>query len=99
MCGPEQHEFRFDATVGVPPDAFSETGQDWGPPPWRWEVMAQNDFVWMRRRARRSAALFDGFRVDHLVGLYRTYSPDRPRRAPFFAPRTKPRSSSLASGS
>ena len=30
-----QHEFRFDATIGVPPDAFSETGQDWGLPPWR----------------------------------------------------------------
>ena len=35
-----QHEFRFDATIGVPPDAFSETGQDWGLPPWRADVMA-----------------------------------------------------------
>ncbi len=25
-----QHLFRFDATVGTAPDAFSETGQDWG---------------------------------------------------------------------
>ncbi|HYU81016.1 MAG TPA: 4-alpha-glucanotransferase [Vicinamibacterales bacterium] len=69
----DQHEFRFDATVGVPPDAFSETGQDWGLPPWRWDVMSLNEFAWMRRRARRSAALFDGFRLDHLVGLYRTF--------------------------
>jgi 4-alpha-glucanotransferase len=68
-----QREFRFDATVGAPPDAFSEDGQDWGLPPWRWEVMAANDFEWMRHRARRTAALFDGFRLDHLVGLYRTY--------------------------
>jgi 4-alpha-glucanotransferase len=82
-----QDEFRFDATVGVPPDAFSETGQDWGLPPWRWDVMATNDFAWMRTRAVRTAELFDGFRLDHLVGLYRTYI--RPKDAgvePFFAP-------------
>lgn len=83
----DQEEFRFDATVGVPPDAFSETGQDWGLPPWRWEVMAQNDFAWMRRRARRTAALFDGFRLDHLIGLYRTFvRPLDPATLPFFAP-------------
>jgi 4-alpha-glucanotransferase len=68
-----QDEFRFDATVGVPPDAFSETGQDWGLPPWRARVMALNDFGWMRARARRYADLYDGYRIDHLVGLYRTY--------------------------
>ena len=68
-----QAEFRFDATIGVPPDAFSETGQDWGLPPWRWDVMAANDFAWMRARARRMPRSYDGFRIDHLVGLYRTY--------------------------
>ena len=68
-----QPEFRFDATIGVPPDAFSETGQDWGLPPWQWDAMAANDFAWMRARARRHAAIYDGYRIDHLVGLYRTY--------------------------
>lgn len=68
-----QREFRFDATIGVPPDAFSETGQDWGLPPWRAGVMAANDFTWMRARARRYLDLYDGYRIDHLVGLYRTY--------------------------
>ena len=68
-----QHEFRFDATIGTPPDAFSETGQDWGLPPWRANVMASNGFAWMRARARRYGDLYDGFRIDHLVGLYRTY--------------------------
>lgn len=68
-----QPEFRLDATIGVPPDAFSETGQDWGLPPWRADVMAAGDFGWMRARARRYADLYDGYRIDHLVGLYRTY--------------------------
>jgi len=68
-----QDQFRMDASVGVPPDAFSETGQDWGLPVYRWDVCAANDFEWLRHRARRNADLFDGYRVDHLVGFYRTY--------------------------
>lgn len=68
-----QDEFRLDASVGVPPDAFSETGQDWSLPVYRWEVLADRNFDWLRERARRNAELFDGFRVDHLVGFYRTY--------------------------
>src|SRR5437667_2658181 len=68
-----QDEFRMDASVGVPPDAFSETGQDWGLPVYRWEVLAERDFDWLRDRAHRNADLFDGYRVDHLVGFYRTY--------------------------
>lgn len=78
-----REQFRLDATVGVPPDAFSETGQDWGLPPWRWEVMRRTGFQWIRLRARRTAALFDGVRIDHLVGLYRIYvrplDPAQPR--------------------
>ena len=67
------HAFRFDATVGVPPDAFSDTGQDWGLPVYRWDVFAKEEDAWIRERARRSLALFDGYRIDHLVGFYRTY--------------------------
>ena len=68
-----QDEFRLDASVGVPPDAFSETGQDWGLPVYRWDVLAERDFDWLRDRAHRNADLFDGYRVDHLVGFYRTF--------------------------
>ena len=69
-----QEEFDRSASVGVPPDAFSETGQDWGLPLPRWTVMAATDYQWMRDRARRMAALYDGLRVDHVVGLFRTYA-------------------------
>lgn len=68
-----QDEFILDASVGTPPDAFSETGQNWGLPVYRWDVMAANDFRWLRQRADRSASLYDGYRIDHLVGFYRTY--------------------------
>jgi 4-alpha-glucanotransferase len=68
-----QDAFRLDATVGAPPDAFSETGQNWELPVYRWDVFAAEDDAWIRQRAARNACLFDGYRVDHLVGFYRTY--------------------------
>jgi 4-alpha-glucanotransferase len=68
-----QDEFGQDGSVGVPPDAFSATGQDWGLPPYLWDVLKERDFDWLRLRARRMAQLFDGYRVDHVVGFYRTF--------------------------
>ena len=81
-----QDEFRLDASVGVPPDAFSETGQDWGLPAYRWDVFMQRDFDWLRNRARRNADLYDGYRVDHLVGFYRTYVRPHDGGEPAFTP-------------
>lgn len=81
-----QHEFRVDASVGVPPDAFSDTGQDWGLPAYRWEVHEAGGYEWLRQRARRCAGLFDGFRVDHLVGFYRTFVKERDGSTGFFPP-------------
>jgi 4-alpha-glucanotransferase len=72
-----QDEFGQESSVGVPPDAFSATGQDWGLPPYVWEIVRERDFDWLRLRARRMAQLFDGYRVDHVVGFYRTFV--RPR--------------------
>jgi 4-alpha-glucanotransferase len=68
-----QEMFARDLSVGTPPDAFSATGQDWGLPAYRWDAMGAADFRWLRDRARRARELFDGFRVDHVIGFYRTY--------------------------
>jgi 4-alpha-glucanotransferase len=91
-----QHQFRLDVSVGAPPDAFSATGQDWGMPLYQWDVMAQEDFLWLRQRARRSADLFHGYRVDHLVGFYRTYGRLKDGGEGFFTPPDEP--SQLALG-
>jgi 4-alpha-glucanotransferase len=88
-AGPEvwarPDEVMFDVRLGVPPDAFSATGQDWGLPTYRWDRIATTGYAWMRQRGRRMAALYDGYRVDHLVGLYRTYGRP-PQGEPFFTP-------------
>ena len=81
-----QGEFRVDASVGTPPDAFSATGQDWGLPLYRWDLIERGGYEWLQQRARRSAELYDGFRVDHLIGFYRTYYRERDKRAAFTPP-------------
>jgi len=91
-----QQQFRLDVSVGAPPDAFSATGQDWGMPLYEWDVMQREDYRWLRERARRSADLFDGYRVDHLVGFYRTYGKRRDGGEGFFTPPDEP--SQLAQG-
>lgn len=85
-----RQDFLLDASVGTPPDAFSETGQEWGLPPHNWEEARKNGFEWLRMRARRQAELYDGFRVDHLVGFYRTYVRPSDGRPPFFLPSDEP---------
>ncbi|HEX4386698.1 MAG TPA: 4-alpha-glucanotransferase [Myxococcales bacterium] len=81
-----QRFFRFDATVGVPPDAYSKDGQDWGLPVPRWDEMRANGDPWLHLRASRAAELYDAFRVDHVVGLYRTYGRPIDKSPNFFSP-------------
>jgi 4-alpha-glucanotransferase len=79
-------DFRLDARVGVPPDAFSATGQDWGLPVYRWDVMTREGFPWLTERGRRMADLYGLYRVDHVVGLYRTYFFPNDGSPPAFVP-------------
>lgn len=81
-----QDQFSLDAWVGAPPDAFSAEGQNWGLPPYCWQAMATDDFSWIARRARRSSQIYDLYRIDHLVGFYRTYHIPRNGGRPQFVP-------------
>lgn len=55
---------------GVPPDYFSETGQLWGHPLYRWDVMAERDFAWWISRFRTAFVHADVVRIDHFRGFY-----------------------------
>ncbi len=55
--------------AGVPPDYFSETGQRWGNPLYRWDVMKQNGYAWWLRRFETVFELVDLVRVDHYRGF------------------------------
>ncbi|MFH1625600.1 MAG: 4-alpha-glucanotransferase [Pseudomonadota bacterium] len=54
---------------GVPPDYFSATGQLWGNPVYRWEVLRQKGYDWWVRRIEQDLKLFDLVRVDHFRGF------------------------------
>jgi 4-alpha-glucanotransferase len=83
-------DFRLDARAGVPPDAFSTEGQDWGLPVYRWDEMARNGYAWIADRARRSAELYGAYRVDHVVGFYRSYFRPDDGGPPGFVPDAEP---------
>lgn len=54
---------------GVPPDYFSASGQLWGNPIYRWDLLAKNGYQWWIERFRASLALFDMVRLDHFRGF------------------------------
>jgi 4-alpha-glucanotransferase len=55
--------------AGVPPDAFSETGQRWGNPLYRWDALEQADYGWWIERFRAALDTFDVIRIDHFRGF------------------------------
>jgi 4-alpha-glucanotransferase len=55
--------------AGVPPDAFSETGQRWGNPVYDWEKLAEDSYRWWVNRFRATLELVDTVRLDHFRGF------------------------------
>jgi 4-alpha-glucanotransferase len=53
----------------VPPDFFSKTGQRWGNPLYRWEVMKARGYNWWVQRLRRATQNCDYIRLDHFRGF------------------------------
>ncbi|MBE2184222.1 MAG: 4-alpha-glucanotransferase, partial [Anaerolineae bacterium] len=67
--------FFLDATgrptvvAGVPPDYFSATGQRWGNPLYRWDMMAQDNYGWWLGRIRATLEMVDIIKIDHFRGF------------------------------
>ena len=55
--------------AGVPPDYFSKTGQRWGNPVYRWNIIRKNDYQWWIKRMDHNLKLFDMMRLDHFRGF------------------------------
>ena len=60
--------------AGVPPDYFSEDGQLWGNPLYRWTWLRFHGYGWWVSRMARMAKLYDIIRVDHFIGFANYYS-------------------------
>jgi 4-alpha-glucanotransferase len=58
-----------DVVSGVPPDFFSKTGQRWGNPLYRWDVMKERGYQWWVQRLRWATRNCDYIRLDHFRGF------------------------------
>ena len=58
-----------EVVAGVPPDFFSKTGQRWGNPLYRWDVMKERGYQWWIQRLRWATRNFDYIRLDHFRGF------------------------------
>ena len=62
--------FNMECQTGAPPDAFSQNGQNWGFPTYRWSGGLAD---WFHKRLRWMAQYFDAFRIDHILGFFRIW--------------------------
>lgn len=60
--------------AGVPPDYFSENGQLWGNPLYRWSYLKQKGYRWWVERLGHLSKMYDIIRIDHFIGFANYYS-------------------------
>jgi 4-alpha-glucanotransferase len=58
-----------EVVAGVPPDYFSVTGQRWGNPLYRWDVLRERGYDWWVQRMRWALTTCDLVRLDHFRGF------------------------------
>lgn len=77
-ASPELFQFDADfkplAVAGCPPDAFSDEGQLWGNPLYRWDYHRQTGYEWWCRRIEHCFQLYDVVRIDHFRGFDEYFS-------------------------
>ena len=74
--------FQRGLVAGVPPDAYSRTGQLWGNPLYDWPALRRRGYGWWVDRLRRTLELFDLVRIDHFRGFVAYWAvPQRDRTA------------------
>jgi 4-alpha-glucanotransferase len=60
-------------SVGAPPDAFNQLGQDWSQPPWQPERLAETGYAPYRAMLRTVLRHAGALRIDHVMGLFRLW--------------------------
>ena len=60
--------------AGCPPDGFSATGQLWGNPLFRWDVMKADGYKWWIKRIDAACRIYNVLRIDHFRGFDSYYA-------------------------
>lgn len=68
--------FKLDYSSGAPPDMYFSKGQRWGMPPYNWENIETDGFVYLKERLKYAQNFYDMYRIDHFVGLFRVWTID-----------------------
>ncbi len=68
--------FKLNLSSGAPPDMYFSSGQRWGMPPYNWDNIAADDYVYLKQRLRYAENFFDMYRIDHFIGLFRVWTID-----------------------
>lgn len=66
--------FSLSDRAGAPPDMFSYSGQNWGFPTYRWDVLEQDGFKWWLDRLAEAAKFYHAYRIDHVLGFFRIWA-------------------------
>ena len=77
----ERELFDLTWSGGAPPEPFFASdeflrrwGQNWGLPLYNWDAHRAQNFGWWRQRVAMTSQIFNGFRIDHVLGFFRLYS-------------------------
>ncbi len=65
--------FMMQLSSGAPPDMYFAMGQKWGMPPYEWNNIANDGFVYIKEKLKYAENFYDMYRIDHFVGLFRVW--------------------------
>jgi 4-alpha-glucanotransferase len=66
--------FKLHLSSGAPPDMYFAMGQKWGMPPYNWEEIEKDKYIYIKGRLKFAENYYDMFRIDHFVGLFRIWT-------------------------
>ena len=69
-----KHYFKLDLSAGAPPDLYIAKGQNWGMPPYAWEAIAEDRYLYFEKKLQVTESFYDLFRIDHWVGFFRVWT-------------------------
>lgn len=69
-----QNYFKLNLAAGAPPDMYFAQGQLWGMPPYHWENIEKDKYIYLKNRLQYAQNFYDLFRIDHFIGLFRIWA-------------------------
>lgn len=69
-----QNYFKLSLSAGAPPDMYFAYGQNWGMPPYDWNQIKNEKYIYLKEKLKAIESYYDLFRIDHFIGLFRIWT-------------------------